>query len=266
MRRELASYGLDLEIRFSGGSEDALDLVNRGDVDCAFVQGGLGVGDRPNIRLVAMMRVEPLHLLVRKELAEKATERLTALDGKTVNVDEPATGTHTLAAAILAFSGLTPHVDGKPGGYHAREFDLEKLMTANASELPDAIFLCASLPSRVTAHLVTRHGYQLAPLPFGEAFALYSLGQQHVQHQGSHTIDKGHTYPITIPAFTYGVEPPTPPRALPTLGNRLLVVANKGVDSRPIERMIDGVYSSKFAQVMRPPLDARMMEMAPKLP
>jgi TRAP-type uncharacterized transport system substrate-binding protein len=266
MRRELASCGLDLEIHFSDGSEESLDLVNRGDVDCAFVQGGLGVGDRLNVRLVAMMHIEPLHLLVRKELAEKATERLTALDGKTVSVDEPATGTHTLAVAVLAFAGLTPHVDGKPGGYHAKEIDLDKLMTAKASELPDAIFLCASLPSRVTTHLVTRYGYQLVPLPFAEAFALSSLGQQHSQHQGGHTIDKGYTYPVTIPAFTYGVEPPTPPRALPTLGNRLLVVANKGVDPRPIERMIDGIYSSKFAQVMRPPLDAKMMEMAPELP
>jgi TRAP-type uncharacterized transport system substrate-binding protein len=266
MRRELASCGLDLEIRLCDGSEESLDLVNRGEVDCAFVQGGLGVGDRPDVRLVAMMQIEPLHLLVRKELAEKVTERLTALAGKTVNVDEPATGTHTLAVAVLAFAGLAPHADGKPGGYQAREFGLEKLITANASELPDAIFLCASLPSRVTTHLVTRHGYRLVPLPFGEAFALSSLGQQQAQPQGSHTIDKGRTYPVTIPAFTYGVEPPTPPRALPTLGNRLLVVAHKGVDPRPIERMIDGIYSSKFAHIMRPPLDARMMEMAPELP
>jgi TRAP-type uncharacterized transport system substrate-binding protein len=264
--RELASCGLNLETQFTRGSEESLDLVNSGAIDCAFVQGGLGVGDRPNVRLVAMMQIEPLHLLVKKELAEKVAERLTALDGKTVNVDQPATGTHTLAVAVLAFAGLTEHVEGKRGGYHAREFDLEKLMTANASELPDAIFLAASLPSRVTTHLVTQHGYQLVPLPFGEAFALSSMSQQSAQYQGSHTTDKGRTYPVTIPAFTYGVEPPTPPRPLPTLGNRLLVVANKGVDPRPIERMIDGIYSSRFAQVIRPPLDAKMMEMAPELP
>jgi TRAP-type uncharacterized transport system substrate-binding protein len=266
LRRELALCGLDLETHLSHGSEEELDLVNSGEIDCAFVQGGLGVGDRPNVRLVAMMQIEPLHLLVKKELAEKVTERLTALDGKTVNVDEPATGTHTLAVAVLAFAGLTAHVESKPGGYYAKELDLETLMTANGSELPDAIFLCASLPSRVTTHLVTQHGYQLVPLPFGEAFALSSIGPRLVEQQGSHTIDKGRTYPVTIPAFTYGVEPPTPPKELATLGTRMLLVANKGVDKRPIERMIDCIYSSKFAQVVRPPLDVKMMEMAPELP
>jgi hypothetical protein len=73
---------VDVETRYCSGSEEALDLVNSGKVDCAFVQGGLGVGDRPNVRLVAMMQIEPLHLLVRKELAEKVADHLTALDGR----------------------------------------------------------------------------------------------------------------------------------------------------------------------------------------
>jgi TRAP-type uncharacterized transport system substrate-binding protein len=64
LRAEMAQCGLHLENRFSQGSEEALDLVNRGEIDCAFVQGGLGVGERPNVRLVAMMQIEPLHLLV----------------------------------------------------------------------------------------------------------------------------------------------------------------------------------------------------------
>src|SRR5262249_17331638 len=163
-------------------------------------------------------------------------------------VDDPATGTHTLAVAVLAFAGLTAHVESKPGGYYAKELDLQTLMTANGSELPDAIFLCASLPSRVTTHLVTQHGYELVPLPFGEALALPSMGQQLAEQHGSHTIDKGRTYPVTIPAFTYGVEPPTPPQALLTMGTRMLLVANKGVNKRPIEHMIDCIYSSKFTQ------------------
>jgi TRAP-type uncharacterized transport system substrate-binding protein len=266
LQPELQSCGLHLETRYSRGSEDALDLVNRGEIDCAFVQGGLGVGDRPNVRLVAIMQIEPLHLLVKRELAEKVSERLSTLDGKTVNVDEPATGTHTLSVAVLAFAGLTPHVEGKSGGYHARELDREKLMTAGASELPDAVFVLSSLPSRTATHLVTQHGYQLVPLPFGEAFSLSSIGEHNSQQHVSHTIDKGRTYPASIPAYTYGVDPLMPPKPLSTLGNRLLVVANKGVDRRAIERMIDCIYASEFAQVVHPPLDVRMMEMAPELP
>jgi hypothetical protein len=118
----------------------------------------------------------------------------------------------------------------------------------------------------VTAHLVTHHGYRLVPLPFGEAFALSSMAHEKGAQHASHTIDMAHTYPTTIPAFTYGVEPAIPPRALPTLGNRLLAVAHKDVNPRAIERMIDCIYGSKFAQVIRPPLDAKMMDLAPELP
>jgi TRAP-type uncharacterized transport system substrate-binding protein len=266
LRPEMAKCGLDLESRYSRGSEEALDLVNEGQIDCAFVQGGLGMGDRPNVRLVAMMQIEPLHLLVKKELADQVAERLQALDGKTVNVGKAATGTHTLAVAVLAFAGLAPHVEGKLGGYQPRDFDLHKLMTASGPELPDAIFLTASLPSRVTTHLVTHHGYRLVPLPFGEAFALSSIAEERGKPHGSHTLDRGHTYSTTIPAFTYGVEPAIPPKALPTLGNRLLLVAHKDVDPRAVERMIDCVYGSKFSKIVHPPLDAKMMELPPELP
>jgi TRAP-type uncharacterized transport system substrate-binding protein len=266
LRADVAPCGLSMETHPTKGSEEALDEVNSGQLDCAFVQGGLSVGDRPNVRLVAMLQIEPLHLLVKKDLADKVAEHLVALDGKTVSVGDAATGTHTLAVAVLAFAGLTPQVEGKVGGYITRNLTIEKLMTANTGDLPDAIFLVASLPSRVVAHLVTKHGYRLVPLPFGEAFALSSLSRDIGQRPTSHTIDKGRTYPATIPAFAYGVEPATPPQALPTLGNRLLVVANKDVDPRAIEKLIECIFGSKFAQVIRPPLDAKLMELPPELP
>jgi TRAP-type uncharacterized transport system substrate-binding protein len=266
LKPELERRGLILEFHPTQGSEEALDLVDRGEIDCAFVQGALGEQDRRNVRQVAMLEIDPLHLLVKKELADEVAERLTALDGKTVNIDDPATGTHTLTVAVLAFAGLRPHVEGKPGGYIARQFDLAKLMTAKRDDLPDAIFLVASLPSRVTTHLVGQHGYRLVALPFGEAFALSALGDKAGHDRTNHTTAKYHTYSTTIPAFTYGVEPPVPPVPLPTLGTRMLVVANKDVDARAIEWMIECIYGSKFAQVIRPPLDAKMMDMQPELP
>jgi TRAP-type uncharacterized transport system substrate-binding protein len=266
LRTEIALGGVILQTHPSHGSEESLDEVDSGQVDCAFVQGGLGVGDRPNVRLVAMLEIEPLHLLVKKELADKVAEHLAALDGMTVNVGDPATGDHTLSVAVLAFAGLMPQVEGKAGGYVPRQLDLQKLMTASSADLPDAIFLVASLPSRVATHLVTKHGYRLVPLPFGEAFALSSLAREQGQPQKSHTIDSGRTYPATIPAFTYGLEPAMPPAPLPTLGNRLLLVANKDVDPRAIEKLIECIFASKFAQVVRPPLDAKLMDLPPELP
>jgi TRAP-type uncharacterized transport system substrate-binding protein len=68
LREEVASQGLVLEIRGSIGSEQSLDWVNDRTVDLALVQGGLSVSDRPNVRQIATLHVEPLHLLVKKEL------------------------------------------------------------------------------------------------------------------------------------------------------------------------------------------------------
>src|SRR3954468_8260463 len=68
LRSEIAPRGLDLRLHPSAGSEEALDWVQAHQIDCAFIQGGLGVADRPGVRLVAMLHLEPLHLLVKKEL------------------------------------------------------------------------------------------------------------------------------------------------------------------------------------------------------
>src|SRR5262245_5083723 len=106
LRDEVASSGVVLELQGCRGSEEALDWVNHRTVDVALIQGGLSIGDRPNVRQVAMLHVEPLHLLVRKDLYEEVSKGLKALDGKTVNTGELGSGTHILAAAVLEFAGL----------------------------------------------------------------------------------------------------------------------------------------------------------------
>jgi TRAP-type uncharacterized transport system substrate-binding protein len=265
LRVEAAARGISLDLRGTVGSEDALDQVNSGQLDCAFVQGGLSLGDRPNVRQVAMMHVEPLHLLVKKDLADKVTERLAALEGKTVSIGEVGSGTHTLAVAVLTFAGLRPRTGSGSGGYIPRPLSRARL-DAPASDLPDAIFLLSSLPSQPVKHLVTQRGYRLVPLPFGEAFALEALAHDEALAQTGHTIDKGRTYPVLIPAFTYGVEPPVPPEALPTLGNRLLLVAHKNVDQKAVGQLIAALYGSELARIIRPPVDAKLMDLPPEMP
>jgi TRAP-type uncharacterized transport system substrate-binding protein len=265
-RAEAATRGVELDLRGTAGAEEALDQVNSRQLDCAFVSGGLSLADRPNVRQVATLHVEPLHLLVKKDLAGKVTERLTALEGRTVSVGELGSGTHTLAVAVLSFAGLKAQSGSKKGGYVPLHLGEDRLCVAPAAELPDAIFLLSSLPSHPVKHLVGQHGYRLVPLPFGEAFALEALGQDAGPAQAGHTIDKGRTHPAVIPAFTYGVGPPVPPQALPTLGNRLLLVAHKDVDRRAVEQLIEALYGSKLARISHPPLDAKLMSLPPEMP
>ncbi|HMF14484.1 MAG TPA: hypothetical protein VKE94_19345, partial [Gemmataceae bacterium] len=64
----------------------------------------------------------------------------------------------------------------------------------------------------------------------------------------------------------YGIEPPTPAEPLPTLGNRLLLVANKDVDNRAVMQLIEALFATEFAKIIRPPLDPKLMDMPPELP
>src|SRR5262245_28753781 len=70
LTKEAGPYGLDFELVATAGSEEALEQVDAGKIDVALVQGGLAARHRANVRQVAALHVEPLHLLVKQELAD----------------------------------------------------------------------------------------------------------------------------------------------------------------------------------------------------
>src|SRR5262245_25097482 len=214
LQKEAADRSIDYKVIPSAGSEEALDWVNTRKVDMALVQGALSPAGRPNVRQVATLHVEPLHLLVKKELQAEASASLTALRGKTVELGELGSGTYSLATAVLAFIGLQPRNQDPVGGYIPSVAGRERLQAeSDVAKLPDAIFLIASLPSSTSMHLVHKHGYRLVPLPFAEAFALGSLAESgDVQSSAAApgNIIKGRIQSVTIPAFTYSVDPPVP--------------------------------------------------------
>src|SRR5262249_5667931 len=150
--------------------EQALDWVNERQVDLALVQGGLSSAGRANVRQVATLQIEPMHLMVKKELVADVSPRLAALRGKTADLQQVGSGTHSLATAILQFVGLQPADGDLARGYIPLSLDRARLfLETDTSHLPDAIFLVSTLPSSETRYLVTKHGYRLVPLPFAEA-------------------------------------------------------------------------------------------------
>src|SRR5262245_26291166 len=116
-KQEIASQGLTLTLRPSQGSEQALDWVNERQVDLALVQGALSSAGRANVRQVATLQIEPMHLVVKKELVADVSRSLAALRGKTVDLEQVGSGTHSLATAILQFVGLQPADGDLARGY-----------------------------------------------------------------------------------------------------------------------------------------------------
>jgi len=269
---EAVSHGVNFRLVAASGSREVLDRIEAHKLDVAFVQGGLDPSLHPHVRQVAALHVEPLHLLVRPELHGLVSDNMGALEGKAVNLGPVGSGTHELARDVLKFAGLDPKREDGSGDYTVltRSYG-ELLKETDAAKLPDAVFSVSALPSPVVRALVVRQHYRLVPLPFGEAFALDALNRGSAEapsQQPDHVSDvsKVLIYPTEIPPFTYGVEPPTPPRAIPTFGPRLLMVANEKISSRAVRQILDTVFSPSFAQISKPPLNASLLEISPEYP
>ncbi len=298
LARCAAPERLRLALHATAGSEDALQRLEAGELDLALVQGGFRAERFANIRLITALHVEPLHLLVRQELLAGATQSLAALRGHSVNIGPLGSGTHDLALAVLMFAGL----DEADTRIEVRRYD--ELLALPTAQLPDAIFTVSSLPSPFVRELVVRHGYQLAPLPFGEAFALAGLQDEaragvpspqdapppivatkpsaglttpaapsraappgHVGEDKDMDVDRVHIYETVIPAFTYAVDPPVPPTETRTLGARLLLVARTGVPPPAVERLLHVIYTSGYtAHLTRPPLEPATLDLPPEFP
>jgi hypothetical protein len=140
-------YGLDIQIVESIGSEDALDKVHANTIDLAMVGGGLSPTGRENVREVIPLYVEPLHLLVRPEIAAVSgtnPDLGSLLRRRSISLDLVGTGTHTLVAppnGLLGQLGLTAT------DFNELPRSLDQLAdpAIDCGTLPEAIFVLGPL-------------------------------------------------------------------------------------------------------------------------
>lgn len=252
LAREASRQSLRLEVTPTGGSEEALDRVEGGSLDLALVQGGLDTGRRVHIREVAPLQIEPLHLLVKAEIAGAIREHLGNLRGRTIDDGVRGSGTRVLARRVLDHLGIE---------FVPREWSYAELLAAEDREaMPDAVFLVSSLPSKVAQHLINHHRYEVVSVPFYEAL-LIGLREAAADRDGT-SRPSIFAYDATIPAFTYG-DPPEPIR---TIGTRLLLVARDSVDPDAVARLVETIFSPPFNNAVYPPLDRKLLDEPPELP
>lgn len=100
----LAGEGITLELRPTAGSKENLELLRRGEVSVALVQGG--VDDQPpdgSLASLGSMYYEPLWLFHRRDLALRD---LRDLAGQPVAVGPEGSGTRALAGRLLRDNGV----------------------------------------------------------------------------------------------------------------------------------------------------------------
>jgi len=234
LSEEATQHRLEIDVSATPGSKAALEKVANGELDVAFVQGDVHV-DSPNVREVAALMGEPLHLFVKPEFAG---QHLASLKGKRLNLGGPQSGTRIVARETLAFVGMTAGTD-----YIDLDYSYEQLLNLPTEKMPDGIFAMTSLPWKEMGDaLVKQYGYRLMALPFGEAMSL----RNRTLHD------------MVIPAYSYSVEPPVPEAPLHTVSARLLVVANRETPAGAVERLLQVMYESDFAtHAALPSLDSR---------
>ena len=128
-------------------------------------------------------------------------------------------------------------------------------------------------PSRLrSSHFITKWGYRLIPLPFGEAFSLEDLNRDGETNASRASgwkvvVNRVHLHETYVPAFTYGVEPAVPPEDPPTSrGPGPWVVAHRDTPPEAVRRLLGTIFSSKFAQSTRPPLVPSLLELPAEFP
>lgn len=137
----------------------------------------------PHVNQVAPLHLEPLHLLVKSDVAALIKGNgLVALGGREINTGVSGSGTHVLATMLLRFLGMHSSKLPGPTGVSASQWPnhyIESLLsyeqmlsTSDVTQLPDAIFSVSSLPSAFAKEMIERHNYELVELPFSDAFAL----------------------------------------------------------------------------------------------
>jgi hypothetical protein len=263
IRAEGRRHHLDLILtsKHHGALEALKEVDSAGEIKLALIPGGITAGEYPTVRTVTTLTSEPLHVLVRPDLAEKG---FAGLRGKRINIGPVTTCSHHLAREVLEFVGLTPSAKPGSAGYILETTSPEDLdrelgriellgdpeRAQAIGKLPDAVVFLAPMPSQLAKHLVRGIGYQFLPVPFGEAFCLDRLNPPNPHGV---RVDRSALTTSVIPPYTYGADPPVPAKACPTISAPLLLVAQDDTDPEAVHRLLETVHDSPLTSAIRPP-------------
>jgi TRAP-type uncharacterized transport system substrate-binding protein len=262
VRAEGARHHLDIVLTPNEyGTLEALEEVDSPSANqFALVAGGVTRRDYPHVRMVTALAKEHLHLLVKRELADKG---IFGLRGKRIAFGPPTTASYHVARDVLNFVGPLATIEASGEGYSidprtheqgirelARIAALAEPARAEAlARLPDAVMFLAPLPSPLARQLVTDFGYKLAPLPFAEAYGLDRLNPPDAEGV---RVDRSMLTPGVIPAYTYGSNPVEPAQDCPTICAPQILIAQDNADPEAVSFLLETIYDSQLTSAIRP--------------
>lgn len=233
LQEEAARRNVSLTITPTAGSFQALNDLNDGALDLAFVQGGIESVGYDEVRQVASIAPQLIQFLVKGDV-----KTIHDIRGKTVNLGEKNGGPSIVSNQILRFSGLAPEVD-----YVETNFSDEQLLSMKANRLPEVIVQVSFAPSATVDFLVQKRGYQLLEMAFPPSLAMRM----------------GWVADAKILAYMYQISPPVPASDIRVVGVNLNLLANKNVDPRAIAALLPVLYSPQVASRFNFPISEDKM-------
>ncbi len=163
----LARYHINLIQKPTAGSIENVELLRKGEVEAAFVQGGTARAEEDDA-LVSLggLYYEPLWIFYRSSLAEKAPlTEVAQLRGRRISVDNPRSGNYALSLDILRANGMDHDAT------RLREIGgLEAAAALGAGKI-DAVFVVGPTQSATVWTLLYTPGVRLMSLSQAEAYA-----------------------------------------------------------------------------------------------
>jgi TRAP-type uncharacterized transport system substrate-binding protein len=263
IRAEGSRHHLDIVVAAKEqGTLSALDEVDSpSEAKCALVIGGVTARDYPHVRTVTSLAKEHLHLLVKRDLADKG---IAGLRGRRIALGTPTTASYHLSRDVLSFIGLLSTKETRGKDYSIDAFTPQEAVremariaslggaarAAAIARLPDAVMFLSPLPSPLARQLITGFGYRLVPLPFAEAYGLDRLNPSDAEGV---RVNRAMLSAGVIPAYTYGSDPVEPAKDCPTICAPLILVAHDAVDPEAVSFLLETIYGSSLMNALRPP-------------
>lgn len=270
LAKQAGEAGIEMDIVANAGFEESMRQLADGTVDMALVSSGLESAEAAHVQVLAGLDVAPLHVLVRRELAEQGISLVEAVKGRRVNVGAVGTNDRELASDVLAFlqlrGGTAAELAAGKCDYEAEDLtkdeieaqaeDVQELDGAARErvlrQIPDVVLTIASLPSPVVQELLDTGEYALAPFPYAEPYLLSGLGgKKEVDDRGEY-LDRSYVEAAAVPTAMYVGDKPTPAENCPTIGLRTLLVAREGLSKPLVQHLMHVMFETDFTRQIKP--------------
>lgn len=155
----LAKNGVELQIAQSGGSTENMGRLERGEVDVAFIQGGVMPKADHDLQTLGSLYFEPVWLFSRTPI-----KRLADLKGKRIAIGGDGSGVRPVALQLLAGNGLNS------SNSHLLDLSGEAAANALIQDRADAVFFITSPKAPFIKLLASRGDIYLLSFERAEAY------------------------------------------------------------------------------------------------